>query len=214
MNLTFNLSTFDMRLSKLMPLLNLNLLSPNVLLCGGALQVLFDPKAKVNDFDLYFVIPNQVIGKTIFQYAPEKFDLDLLVKQTRDKLTNLNFKCVFECPEGKLYSYKKDKIKIQLIVEQVGNKIYSCPFEVIDDFDLSCCCIATDGSQVFTLSKAVRDIRRRRLSIHKLLHPVSTLNRIGKYRYKKGYSYAAVREEFLIHLGIDPNAWDMRRYVD
>lgn len=220
MKLTFNVQTFLryprrwQRMEKLKPLFDLNILSPSVILCGGALQVLFDPKAKVNDFDLYFCLPKFVRMDEEFWGLDAKSELNNLVHETKIKLVNLGFKCIFACPEGKLYSYKKGKVKIQLIVEQVDSKIYSDVWSIIDDFDFSCCVIATDGSKVYTLSKAVRDIRRRKLSIHKLLHPVSTMSRIGKYHFKKGYSFASVRTEFLHELNVDTSNLDMRGYID
>ena len=155
------------RLSKLTPLLDLGVLGNGVFVAGGSMRTLIVDE-EVCDFDMFF-------------------ESGQLVDDVRDKLEVAGYELVFECPEGKLFTYafiKDDgsKIKVQLILETMGS-----PESVIDTFDFTACCAAYDGTTLFLNPRFVRDVKKKSLELHTLTFPVATLKRMIKYS-NKGYN--------------------------
>lgn len=200
-------------LSQLQSFLELGYINSEVILAGGSLRTLFDQKDKIQDYDIYFLNlwmseENQDIGD-FFTPSGAQISVDHLKSQ----LLKDGFTCVFACPEGKLFTYKRGKMKVQLICE----KFYNSIDDVINDFDVTPCLLATDGKFLYTYRKTIRDIRNKRINLFNLQHPVSTFKRIMKYHYAKKYKLGNVIEQYLeaYKQGVmNSREWDMRRYVD
>jgi hypothetical protein len=146
------------------PFLNLNLLREGSWLAGGAIRDAINGNYNVSDYDMFFS-------------TPEKAQLVAFSLEN-----NHNFECIFRCPQGELISFKKDKIKIQLVT-----KFYYRDIEhLIDTFDITACRHATDGKFITTKYSSVRDTLNKKINLHRINFPNSTLKRIQKY-IQKGF---------------------------
>lgn len=195
------------RLDFLEPIFDFNIIGRGVWLAGGALRTLFKNETKVDDYDLFFS------------------DLRL-VPWVKQELIKAGMELIFECPQGKLFTYKfPDKpiaqdefekgIKIQLICERE----YLNPTDLILSFDFFACCAAFDGNHFYIHSKMVKDVKAKRLSLLNLAYPIATFKRIIKYA-KKGYNTSKIAEDFVKLLIEDTihgrvfSPEDLRIYVD
>jgi len=140
------------------------LLKPNaVWVAGGALRSSFD-KTPVADFDLFF----ESATHAMFAEA---------------QLYDMGARAVFTCPAGKLRTFELGSAKIQLITP----RYYSTAFDLVGSFDFTVCQFAFDGRYVTIGRDALADTKVKRLVVQKMEYPVATLNRMGKYRWGKGY---------------------------
>lgn len=171
-----NLTLFNMDIG--------HFLDDNVVLAGGALKSLFDNKP-INDYDL-FVLAN----------SPSEL-LDRKASVEKILIAN-KFKQVFKCPQGELSTFRYGPYKVQII--NVGHKLYSSPEDIIDQFDFNLCRMAmTVNSHNLTIDpKALKDLRTKRLSIHKITNPSSTINRLVKYR-NAGFNIVPAIKDFVSH---------------
>lgn len=139
-------------------------LEPNqVWLAGGALRTLIHHTEKISDFDLFF-------------NTKEK------LWQVNEKLKEDGFRCVFECPKGELFTYKKRDLKIQCIAK----KYYKDSIELVDSFDFTVCQAAYDGVSVDIAKRMIKSVKLKRLYVNKITFPVASINRMFKYK-QKGY---------------------------
>jgi hypothetical protein len=142
-------------------------------LAGGAIRSIL-MKEEICDWDIFF---EHLSGKDEA--------LNYLVE-------NFNYKIVFQCPIGELTTLKnEDGNKIQLIT-----KFFKTPQDTISQFDLSPSCFAVKKDTLYVLKQALKDYKKKKMSIIHLSFPVATLNRIVKYS-KKGYSTHNVSTQFV-----------------
>ena len=163
------------------------------LLAGGMFRRVMDPADTLADIDLFFQSDEQK------RQCVNHFD-------DRD----FQFKNIFRCPEGKLFSYKDcDGTKIQLIAEDFYPDIPNC----ISTFDLSPCMAGWDGKMLFYDGKMPTDVHRKRLRINRVDYPAATLKRVEKY-VKKGYTLPSEEAVKLVDLIRLPTTVDTRIYID
>ena len=166
-------------------------ISSEVLLAGGALRTCFDENDILKDFDIFFT-NKEAIAKT------------------KDKLTAAGFENIFTCPLELLFTFVKDDVKIQLICENIFNN----PADLLNSFDIMPGCFATDGEFVYFPLDALRCVKYKRLTLNNVSYPVSTFNRIIKYK-EKGYQlYKAPRQFVEMVSASDFRELDMRVYID
>ena len=141
------------------PALIRNLVKDDVcMLAGGALRSLFYDERPA-DYDLFF------------------FDEDQ-VEEVREALKLAKFELKFECPEGKLYTYQKEDVKIQLITD----RFYESPEELIDTFDIiPGCAVLLPDMSVLMHPQFLICLEENILLLHKVTYPASTLKRMVKY---------------------------------
>lgn len=149
------------RFKQLTDFLDLELLSEDVFLAGGALRSLIDGK-KPKDYDLFFTGPDAI-------------------PVTRERLEKHGFELIFECPKGELWTYVNGDMKIQLVAN-----IFGTPEEIIDHFDFGATLAALDIYTFYYHKAFVRDVKTRKVSLHRLTYPVATLKRLAKYH---GYGF-------------------------
>lgn len=211
MNKILNINQFQLkgwRFGELEQFLELDLIGEDVWLAGGAIRsFLKKHDGKISDYDLFFK------------------NLDK-VTETRAKLETAGARLIFECPEGKLYTYKFDDtgyvdhdeyvagMKIQLITEREYPNLLS----VILSFDIGACMGGFDGNNLIIASRMIKDVASNRISLNILTYPVATLKRIVKYA-RKGYKYGTIASEFvneLIKMAREGTLTDesMRIYID
>lgn len=208
------------RLDKLSWILASGIINKDVWLAGGALRTIIDQNETIVDYDLFFKTQYGLVDNWLYR---ENF----ILEETKAHLTGLGFKCTFECPEGKLYTYEKvvkevwkknhleyNKLKVQLICEN----FYNSPKELLDTFDLTPCLFTTNGEYLWATKQAILDTKYKKVRLHKLTYPVSTMKRIIKYA-KKGYQTNLACAEFVSNLyergSIKELVNDeMRHYID
>ncbi len=164
----------NLKTHRLVPTLEVKyLLSEGCWLAGGALRTLVDEDDEICDFDFFF------------QSAEKQVE-------AQNKLVDSGFEIVYSCPSGYLHTFKKGSTKIQHICE----KFYANPKKIIESFDFTATCAATDGEFIYLTSDFVQDIKKKRLRLSNLMYPVAILKRIVKYA-NKGYSIKEVAVDFL-----------------
>ena len=181
------------RLDSIRDVLGLDILSPKVWLAGGALRTLIDHDDIINDYDLFFQNAESLIA-------------------VKSKLLTAGFDCIYECPNGYLFTYRKNSVKIQLICE----KTYQNIEELLDSFDFTATCAATDGEFVYYSSAFVKDVKKKELRLANLVYPVATLKRIVKYA-ARGYTIRKVTVEFVKQVTekhVPYSEEEMREYID
>jgi len=165
-------------------------------------------------------------------FGTEISDYDLFLTHKAD-LTSISehfvgqgFGLVFACPLGHLFTYMKGEdfkkpeecVKVQIICK----RRYSDVADLINSFDFSATYFAMlwndDETQfeVYTDHRAIKDVRKKQLSLVNLEYPSSTLNRIYKYR-NKGYYTGHVIKEIVARIAQMGGSYDPENdtlYVD
>lgn len=163
--------------------LDLEILDESCVLAGGALRSLVD-FTPVNDYDIFLISENLD-------------DLLLKKKKIEEKIKLRGFKQIFNCPKNELSTFKLGPIKIQII--NIDNKIYKFKEDIINEFDFHLCRLALDHDNDLLIDiKAIENIKRKYLSIHKITNPSSTINRFVKYKIS-GYNIFNAVKEFSQH---------------
>jgi len=147
----------------------------NVVLAGGAMRALVDTGDTICDYDLFVT------------------DLSVL-DPLKKRITDSGFNMVFECPEGKLFTYRNEDVKVQAI----NNRQYVDIYDLINSFDITACCAAWDGDRVYKNKRFVFDVLNKRINLNKIEYPKATLNRLMKYS-QKGYKLTREANEYFFN---------------
>lgn len=137
----------------------------SVCLAGGAGRRFFGEQ-ETADYDLFFVTG-----------ANDKLEEK---DKVSDYLLSVGFEVIFLCEKDELRSFKRGDIKVQLI----DVRDYLSPQEVINSFDINAGRFGFFGGALHFDRAALRDFRRKHISLHVLTYPAATINRIGKYKSK------------------------------
>lgn len=154
-----------------------------LILAGGAVRdSLFG--TEISDYDLFLTT-----------------EADLAV--IKDYFVGQGFSNTFTCPLGHLFTYMKGEdfkkpeqcVKVQIICK----RRYYDVADLINSFDFSATYFAMqvdkdDGLVVYTDHRAIKDVRKKQLSLVNLEYPSSTLNRLYKYRNKGYYAGHIIKE--------------------
>jgi hypothetical protein len=138
---------------------------------GGALRRTLAGQSLESDFDFFFRDADQL---TAFAEGLEAAGL----QKVRETAHHMQFR-------GYIASATRN-IDVQLI----RFKYYESAAEVIDSFDYTICQFAFDGEMITVGKYALWDLGRRKLVIHKITYPVSTMRRLLKYT-KQGFTACA-----------------------
>lgn len=131
-------------------------------LAGGALRRTIQGKEPDSDFDFFFKDANQLSS-----FEAELMEKGLLkVKETEHHLQY----------SGRVGSSERSR-DIQLI----RFKFYQDAEEVVESFDFTICQFAFDGTDLITGDFSLWDLGRKRLAVHKITFPVSSMRRVLKY---------------------------------
>lgn len=206
------------RLAKISPFLVLGILSKDCFLGGGSLRTLIRSE-EVSDYDLFFREKPFIVKVKEFdpvfdfnatsQSTSLEYEYSEEVKRVCAILEKEKFKLIFKCPEGKLFTYFKDGMKVQLILEAWGE-----PEQVIDCFDFNACRAAMDDSFVYADKYFVRDIKMQRLTAHRITYPVASMKRLIKYA-NKGYNVNDACLEMVKQISMTLfNEEQLRLYID
>ena len=162
-------------------------------IAGGAVRTFLLQDENPNDFDVFIIGDDAELKAKLLLF-----------------LTNLG-QNIFTCPEGHLYSYQTEIVKIQLITPT----IYLSISDLLDTFDLTPCRAAFDGGFAYLDKQFIRDVKKKVLNIHRVSYPVATMNRIFKYK-TYGYNTIQAVEDFVlsVHENQFPEDAMFRRYID
>lgn len=143
----------------------LSLVGNGVVLAGGALRTLVDHSEEIQDYDLFFLDQSKI-------------------ETTKESLVSKGYKNIFTCPKGELFTYynEDENIKVQLI----NKRNYLDCNDLINSFDITACCCAYDGNNLYKHDRFVFDVLNKRLNINVVEYPVASMKRIAKY-INKGY---------------------------
>lgn len=170
--------------------------SVEVFIGGGAVRRTLLKQPLDSDFDFFF---NSEYTRT---FVEENSTL----KKTRETMHHTQF-------EGKMQVDGEERdVKIQNIFFQY----YNSPEELIDSFDYTLCQFAVDLSgNLYTTPEALWDVARKRLAIHKITYPVSSLRRMLKYTNQGFTACSGCLQDFIQKSAalVDDNAMEIE-YVD
>lgn len=178
------------RLGKISELLCLDLLGDGCFLAGGSLRTLIKPSDPIQDYDLFFSNKERV-------------------SEIRALLKAEKYKNVFSCPEEKMFSYKKENTKIQLICEN-----FAPPKETIELFDFHACQAAFDGEKLYFSLDWARNVLSMNLTTNVITYPVASIKRLIKYK-EKGYNITNAAIGFMHNVsGKTFEGDELRVYID
>ena len=139
----------------------LGIIGNGVVLAGGALRSLVDPEDIICDYDLFFTDTSKI-------------------ESTKKYFLKKGYTKAFECPEGKLVTFKNEDTKVQLI----NKRDYSSCEDIIGSFDITACCAAYDGKEFYKHSRFVFDNLNKLINLNAIEYPMATMKRIAKYAQK------------------------------
>lgn len=102
---------------------------------------------------------------------------------------------VFECPEGKLVTFKKEDTKFQLI----NKRDYLDCLDIINSFDITACCAAYDGKAFYKHNRFVFDNLNKLINLNSIEYPMATMKRIAKYSQKGFRLTTQATEDFVTY---------------
>lgn len=131
-----------------------------VWMAGGALRSFFAADEKAADIDLFF---------------PTNEDREKAVKWFKDKKATETFK-----------SDTVTKFRYKKLNFDVVRMLFPTPEDTIDHFDFTVACCAVDTEAIYHHDTFFIDLAGKRLVVHALPFPVSSLRRLHKY-VQRGY---------------------------
>lgn len=179
-----------------------SLLSDEVWLAGGALRYLVsydDMRAYTpNDFDIFFANNNFNENFTKIVEKLERFGANL----------------IFQCPEGKLFTYASKEFKVQLITDP--DLRANDPISLIDRFDFTSTLAAFDGTYLYWSPRWVRTNISKKLHLHRLTFPMASMKRLSKLAqiYNVNPAIEEIVQLLLNSLPMEFNEDSFRFYID
>jgi len=154
----------------------LSIIKDGVVLAGGALRSLVDPDDTPQDYDLFFIDTSKI------EYVKGYF-------------LGKGYSKVFDCPEGKLTTFKNEDTKVQLI----NKREYTDCSDIISSFDITACCAAYDGEQFYKHNRFVFDNLNKLINLNAIEYPMATMKRIAKYSQKGFRLTTQAAEDFVTY---------------
>lgn len=172
------------------------------------------------------ILAGGAIRDALFGNEIQDYDLFLEngadVEQVKGFFIDKGYSNTFICPEGKLFTYVKSKdsgevkigkydpskhIKVQIIVK----RYYYDVLDLINSFDFSVTyfgmCFQNNTLKIYTNRRAIVDVRKKRINLVNLEYPVSTINRLHKYR-ARGYYCGFVIKDIVKRVAEMGNSYD------
>lgn len=149
---------------------------------GGAIRSLFSGETP-NDYDIFFVD----------QYKSIRNDtLESTMRDLEERFIKQGGKVIFRCPENMLISINLNGAQIQLINRRKAP--YQNIKHLFDSFDFHVCQFALHRNNVLLTKEALRSLRKKNLTLHRLTYPSATINRLSKYRDKGFYVGECIKD--------------------
>lgn len=171
----------DWRSSVIKSFLDLGIINHNVILAGGAFRsCILKNEKEVVDFDIFL---------RNIEYA---FVL-------KGILLGLGAKLVFECPQGKLYSFLLTINRVSYKIQIISEVSYSSVENLLAAFDVDAGCAAYDGTYFYFDTRMIMACKTKQIGLINLSHPMSTFKRVIKYR-EKGFGINKFIEQYVTEL--------------
>ena len=90
------------------------------------------------------------------------------------------------------------------LVQCIKFKYYETAEQVVESFDYTICQLASDGSRLIVGEHTLWDLGRKRLAIHEITYPVSTMRRMLKYTRQGFYACAGCMQAILARTVASP----------
>ena len=183
-------------------------------IAGGFMTSVMQEQKAEGDIDLFFT--GEEPFKETMKLLAEPPDEDSAWAFRGYRLETGDKGILFENGKGLRYvKYVHDKRPPIQLIKLVW---YESSEHVIDSFDFTVAQFATDGEDLVFNPIGILDLARKRLVLHRMQFPSSTLRRMIKYS-KKGYyacpgSLARIAEETTKHLTRYPDENGKMVYVD
>lgn len=176
------------------------------------------------------ILAGGAVRDTLFGTEISDYDLflteDADVEKIKKYFLDCGFGNTFTCPLGHLFSYMKGEdfkkpeecIKVQIICKRRYHDVE----DLINSFDFSATYFGMqydeeeDELVVYTDHRAIKDVRKKQLSLVNLEYPSSTLNRLYKYR-NKGYYTGHIIQEIVNAIALMGDKYDPENdtlYID
>lgn len=176
------------------------------------------------------VLAGGAVRDSLFGTEISDYDLFLTseadLEKIKDYFIGQGFSNTFTCPLGHLFSYMKGEdfkkpeecVKVQIICK----RRYYDVADLINSFDFSATYFAMQEDKeecelvVYTDLRAIKDVRKKQLSLVNLEYPSSTLNRLYKYRNKGYYTGDIIKEivKVVAQMGDKYDAENDTLYID
>ena len=154
-------------------------------IAGGAALAWFQNRSCQTDIDVFF--RNEQQYRKILDHIKNYFS----ETNTKRSDLNKNDRIVHQLETANAYTIKVDFRGRRSTIQLIKRDFYSTPTAIIDNFDITVCQIAWDGSRVFLGKSFKTDLDSRQLVFHKF-SPHSH-KRMVKYM---SYGYEPSRETF------------------
>lgn len=131
-------------------------------IAGGALRRTLLQQEPDSDFDFFFRTADQLAEFTAV-------------------LDRMGMEKIRETEHHVHYRGRVGDSAIPIDVQCIRFAFYADAMAVIDSFDFTICQFAFDGTNLTTGDYSLWDLGRRRLAVHKITFPVSSMRRVLKY---------------------------------
>jgi hypothetical protein len=164
-------------------------------IAGGALRRTLLGQEPASDFDFFFQSPEQL-------------------NAFRERLEASGFRMLRETEHHLHFQGKVEGSDLPIDAQLIRFAFYADAKAVIDSFDYTICQLAFDGDSLTLGDFTLWDLGRKRLAIHKVTFPVSTMRRMLKYTRQGFYACAGAMEAILKATQDNPELRTDIRYVD
>jgi len=185
---------------------------------GGFLTSLIQEDEKANDIDLFFRDEKAFLAtyKLFAEGVPNKTRKDR--KENSDLWAFNGWRISSDTLPGadgskqRFVKFEHDTLPPVQLIKLVW---YACAEHVIDSFDLTMAQFATDGEDLVFNPISFLDIARKRIVLHRMQFPASTLRRIVKYTGKGYYACpgSLANIALQVHESIQKNSSDVTNIV-
>lgn len=164
-------------------------------IAGGAVRRTVSRNDTISDFDFFFKDADQLIA-----FA--------------ESVKARGFLQVKETEHHQHWRGRVDGIPQDIDVQLIRFAFYFSAEHVIDSFDFTICQFAFDGTALIAGDYALWDLGRKRLAVHKITYPVSSMRRVLKYAQQGFYACGGCLSTLLAATANNP-ALDLNtQYVD
>lgn len=159
-------------------------LPEGAIIAGGFMTSLMQEDKHAQDVDFFFT-SNEGFEKTCEMFLSPPVDEEAWAYQGYKLAEDFDIES-FNKSKGHITRFLKFVHPTRLPVQLVKLVWYDSPEHVIDSFDFTIAQFAADCNHLYTNPLSVFDLARKRLVLHRIQFPASTLRRLIKYT-SKGY---------------------------
>jgi hypothetical protein len=194
----------------------LEFLPDGAVIAGGFMTSVMQGDKLAKDVDIFFTSA-KAFDETcqLFLNPPEDEEAWAYHDYKLDPSTDLD---AFSSNNGQAFRFLKFVHPTRLPVQLVKLVWYDSPEHVIDSFDFTVAQFAASGTSLYCNPLSVFDLAKKRLVLHRIQFPASTLRRLIKYTHKGYYacpgSLEVIAEESAKAINENPEILQGYVYLD